>query len=296
MILSNKKQIAKELGAKDIGFFAFYYLTDNFVANDNNQLRDLEQVHLEIFEELNAMFLEDKYDKEEFILPRGLGKSTVINKLLGAWTHCYKYSRYTVVVGKREEDAVGFIDSTKEFLKLKKITETFGELVIKTIGRTVNKQELELTNNTKLMAISSGSSMRGTTYSCEEGVFRPSIIIVDDFINEADILSDEAKRKIVNKYYNEILETGDKAVFRKGNKVKMATKFLVIGTPLSADDFINTIKQNPAFRVFHRSVLKFDVDKYFTNNEKWLRYKKILMNKRDENRIESAKNYYIDNI
>ncbi|MGL4911784.1 MAG: hypothetical protein ACRC3Y_05055, partial [Romboutsia sp.] len=46
----------------------------------------------------------------------------------------------------------------------------------------------------------------------------------------------------------------------------------------------------------HRSVLKFDVDKYFTNNEKWLRYKKILMNKRDENRIESAKNYYIDNI
>ncbi len=296
-IVKNKSPLAKGLGEKDIGFFALYYLTDFFVATDENSNRDLDQVHYEIFEELNRMFVKDEYDKEEFILPRGLGKSTVINKLLGAWAHAYRKSRYTVVIGKREDDAVGFIDSTKQFLKSKKIVEDFRVLVDESDReRVTNKQELELTNNSKLIAFSSGSSIRGTTYSCDDGVFRPSIIIVDDFINENDILSDEAKEKIVNKYYKEILESGDEAVYRNGKKIKAATKFLVIGTPLAADDFINTIKNDAEFHNFHRSVMTLNPDEYFIENKYWQRFKKILLNNRDENRLKNAENYYYENI
>ncbi|MDZ4957271.1 hypothetical protein GNF51_16120 [Clostridium perfringens] len=36
--------------------------------------------------------------------------------------------------------------------------------------RTVNKIELELTNDTKIQAFSWGSSVRGTTYGCKDGI------------------------------------------------------------------------------------------------------------------------------
>lgn len=289
--------LAKALGRKDIAFYCEYFLSSFFVPNSaSTTIRPLSKTHYEIFEELNEMFAEDKWDKEEFILPRGLGKSTVINKALGCWAHCYKLSRYTCVIGKTESDATGFIGDTKQMLMSADIVATFGVLVDQKT-RTVNVLELELTNDTKLMAWSSGSSIRGTTYGCSEGIFRPSIIIVDDFISENDILSDNAKQKIVDKYYKEILESGDKANFdRHGNKIQAATKFLVIGTPLASDDFIATIKEDSEFYLFHRSVLAFNPDEYFTQNEYWLQYKSILMNIKNKNRLKDAEAFFYDHV
>ena len=296
LLTQDLSQLAYSLGENDIAFFCEYYLPNFFVPNSNSDtIRPLSNTHYEIFDELNKIFVDNRNDKQEFILPRGLGKSTVINKALSCWQHCYKKSRYTVVIGKREEDGVQFIGDTKQMLKSKKIENTFGILVDKK-AKTVNKQELELTNNTKIGAFSSGTSIRGTTYGCDEGIFRPSIIITDDFISEADILTDTAKEKIVNKYYKEILEAGDKQVKRKGKIIKSGTKFLVIGTPLASDDFIATIKSDPEFMCFHRSVCEFDVDDYFTNNTYWQQYKKILVNIKNENRIMDAETYYQENI
>ena len=92
------------------------------------------------------------------------------------------------------------------------------------------------------------------------------------------------------------MEAGDKAVYRNKKKIKQATKFLVIGTPLSNDDFINTIRQDSEFRVFHKSVCDFNVDDYFTNNKNWQVYKSILLNNKDENRIQNAQLYYNEHI
>ena len=157
LILSNANNLDKlavALAQDDISFFCLYFLTNFFVQNSNStNIRDLADVHYEIFEELNNMFVKDRWDNEEFILPRGLGKSTVINKALACWTHCYKRSRYTVVIGKREEDAVNFVEDTKQMLKTQKIVKNFGELV-NTKDRVVNKQEVELDNKTKSVAIS----------------------------------------------------------------------------------------------------------------------------------------------
>ena len=45
--------LAKELGAKDIAFFAEYFLTNKFVASSENTLKPLGKVHYEIFDELD---------------------------------------------------------------------------------------------------------------------------------------------------------------------------------------------------------------------------------------------------
>ena len=77
--------IAKELGKNSIAFFAEYFLTNKFVPSSENILKPLASVHYEIFDELDNLLIEDKFDMEEFILPRGLGKSTIVNSLVATW-------------------------------------------------------------------------------------------------------------------------------------------------------------------------------------------------------------------
>lgn len=288
------EEIARMLGENDISFFCLYYLRDYFVPSSNNDVRNLGGVHYDIWNELQFLFVDDGGNNEEFILPRGIGKSTIINKALGCWRHCYRKCRFTIVIGNKALDAENFIKGTRQMLENKRIVEAFGILVDKK-SRTVNSEELELTNDTKLQAFSWGSSVRGVTYEPKSGgIYRPEIVILDDIISRDDVITDNAKQKVINKFNTEIKEVGDKEVFRDGKKIKSATKFLVIGTPLAADCFINYVKnKEPSFRVFHRQVCDFDVDKFF-NSSLWIEFAKILRNFKNENRVDSAIEFYFE--
>lgn len=292
-IKKNKKTLARNLGRIDISFFAFYYLTDFFVAQDEKpDIRESSITHLEVMEELNKMFVKDEFDREEFILSRGFAKSTVINKLLSTWAHCYEISKFTVVTGKTERDTQAFIFDTRRMIESRKIVEEFGVL-IDSKTRKVNVDDLELTNNTMISARAYTSTIRGTVYN----MIRPQIIIVDDVLKEEDARSSEAMQKIVDKYYKEILESGDKANYnKKGEKIKSDTKFIVLGTPLANGDFIETIENDATFKTFRRGVVAFDIDEYFKNNEYWLIYRDLLLNVDDENNIKTAEKYYLENI
>ncbi|MGM9534770.1 MAG: hypothetical protein ACI3VR_05935 [Intestinibacter sp.] len=288
------EEIAKMLGENDISFFCLYYLRDYFVASSINDVRNLGKVHFEIWDELDCMFIDDEWNNEEFILPRGCAKSTIINKALGCWRHCYRKSRFTIVIGNKAIDAENFIRGTRQMLENKRVVEAFGVLVDKKT-RTVNSEELELTNDTKLQAFSWGSSVRGVTYEPKSGgIFRPEIVICDDIISRDDVITDNAKQKVINKFNTEIKEVGDKEVIRNGKKIKSATKFLVIGTPLAADCFINYVKnEKPEFRVFHRQVCNFDVDEFFSS-KLWVEFSKILRNFKDDDRVNTAKEFYFE--
>lgn len=295
LIIDNHKNLweyhglAWQLGDLNFEFFCKYFLQDTFVPKENNSARELAPVHLEIWGELQKMINDDKYDKEEFILPRGCSKSTIINKALSCWLHCYKKSIYTIVIGNKDQDAVQFIADTKQMLKNQYIVDAFGKL-IDTQNRTVNKQEIELINDTKIQAYGWGSSVRGTTYNTH----RPSVIISDDIQDEDDILSEQAKQKVLNKWYKEVAEAGDSAVYRGKKKIRSATKFIVIGTPLAPDCYINTVRLDPTYKVFHRKVVDFDVDDYFATNKWWLGYRDILMSDQltKEEKEEILKEYY----
>jgi len=186
--------LAYAVGKRDFQFFCLYFLQDTFVPKENNTTRNLAPVHLEIWHELQKMFIDDLWDKEEFILPRGVSKSTIINKALSCWLHAYAKSGYTIVIGNKEDDAVQFIADTKKMLENPYVVKAFGKF-FNDRSRTVNKQELELTNNTKIQAFSWGSSVRGTTYGSVNGIVRPACIILDDVLNEDDVLNDGAKEK-----------------------------------------------------------------------------------------------------
>lgn len=292
LIKTNAKNIdglAKALGKKDIGFFCLYFLRELFVPSSENTSRALSKVHYDVFEELNKMFIteKDSRHKEEFILPRGTGKSTIVNTSVACYSHCYGISTYTVVVAKTEDLQHQFIAEVRKCLEFKKVRECFGNL-INTKKRVVNKEELELDNDTKVQSFTWNGQIRGTKYNSK----RPNIIICDDILKMDDILNDNAKEKCVTKYYTEILPAGDKARVLNGVKQGIDTKFIVIGTPLASDDFINTIREDSSFEVFHRSVCEFDVDDYFTKNKYWQKYREILFNNKNKDRLKDAENYY----
>ena len=282
--------IAKELGSKDIAFFAEFFLTNKFVPSSQNILKPLGNVHYEIFDNLDKLLIEDAYDEQEFILPRGIGKSTIINSLVATWSSVYKQSIFTVVIGKTDTLMAEFIDEVKHNLSDDYLVECFGSLVPTTKEYANNSSELELLNGTKVQGITWGGSIRGIKFKAN----RPNIIIVDDVLKEDDIRSENMLQRAIGKFYNEILPAGASARVIKGKKMGMSTKFIVIGTPLSQKDLINYIRNDASFKLLHKSVFDFNVDEVFSNY-KWQEYRKILLNTKDECRINTARNYYLQN-
>lgn len=282
--------LAKELGQKDIGFFAEYFLTNKFVASSENILKQLGKVHYEIFDELDKLLIEDAYDEQEFILPRGIGKSTIINSLVATWSSVYKTSIFTLVIGKTDALISEFVDEVRTNLSDDYLVECFGDIIPKDKNYANNSSELETINGTKIQGITFAGSIRGIKYKgC-----RPSIIITDDVLKEDDIRSETMLQRAIDKFYKEILPAGAEARVIKGKKIGMSTKFIVIGTPLSQKDLINYVKNDSSFKLLHKSVFEFDVDKVLYS-EKWQEYRKILQNTKDEDRINTARNFYLQN-
>ena len=282
--------LAKELGQKDIAFFAEFFLTNKFVASSENTLKPLGNVHYEIFDELDKLLIEDAFDQEEFILPRGIGKSTIINSLVATWGAVYKTSVFTVVIGKTDALMSEFIEEVKHNLSDDYLVECFGELLPTTKEYANNSSEVELLNGTKVQGITWGSTLRGIKYKGN----RPSVIITDDVLKEDDIRSETMLKRAIDKFYKEILPAGASARVIKGKKNGMNTKFIVIGTPLSQKDLINYVKNDASFKLLHKQVFEFDVDEVFCS-QKWQEYRKLLMDTKDENRINTVRNYYLQN-
>lgn len=282
--------IAKDLGKKSIAFFAEYFLTNKFVASSENTLKPLGNVHYEIFDNLDKLLIEDQYDQQEFILPRGIGKSTIINSLVATWGAVYRTSIFTVVIGKTDTLMSEFIDEVRTNLSDDYLVECFGQLVPTTKDYANNSSELETINGTKVQGITFAGSIRGIKYKGN----RPSIIITDDILKEDDVRSEVMLNRAIDKFYKEILPAGAEARVIKNKKIGMSTKFIVIGTPLSQKDLINYVKNDASFKLLHKSVFEFDVDKVFYS-QKWQEYRKILQNTKDECRINTAKNYYLEN-
>ena len=285
--------LAKSLGAIDIAFFCEYFLRDIFIVQDNNEARTLSQSHYEMWQLLNEAFVDDKYDKLNILAPRGWAKSTVCDLALSIWAICYKKSLFTVVCAKTDIDAQQFIFNIKARIVSDYITNAFGLLLDKSRkDLKVNANETEFTNGTSLRAISSGTSMRGINWKS----IRPQLIIADDMDSEANILTEDARNKQYNKWTKELEPCGDKAVYRNGKKIKLATKIVSIGTVLHIDGLVSRLARNKDYKTFLRQAIILEpeqtVDDIF-DNDLWLQCKRLYFNDKDEDSKRTAREFYL---
>lgn len=289
--LFGNRGLSYSLGKRSIEYFCLYYLQDTFTPKPENVARELAPIHYGIWNNLENMFLSDNFDKLELILPRGAAKTTVCDFALSVWSHCYLFSIYTLVAGRTEQDSIEFIRETRRaFEENPYIKFTFGDL-IDTKKYTVNKLELELTNTSKVQAISSTSSMRGKKFNSN----RPTLIIADDYQSKADVLTQESRDKKYDTWQQDSIYAGDKAVFRNGKKVKMGTKFIVLGTILHKDCFMSRLLKDSSYtHIVEKAIPVEDVDELFNNNL-WKQFKSIYFNPKDKNGKEKGIEFYYQN-
>lgn len=283
--------MAKSLGEKDISFFCLYFLQDIFVVKDTNEARELSKGHYEMWELANKVFINDELDKVNIICPRGYAKTTIFDLAISVWLVAYKKSKFTLIGAKRDDDASQFVDTIKKvFTENKIIIDNFGKLIQKK-GYTVNSNEIEFTNGMYIRAVGSGTSVRGANF---KGV-RPTVVIADDFQDEKNILTDDAREKVYNKWTKEIEQVGDKAVYRKGEKIKSATKIISIGTTLHINCLISRLsRNNDYYTLLKRAIILEDnqtVEEIF-DSDLWLECKRLYFNDKDENPKQTAKNFY----
>jgi predicted phage terminase large subunit-like protein len=287
-------QIAKALGERDIAFFCLYYLQDIFVVKDNNEARQLSKTHYEMWELINKAFVLDEIDKLNVVCPRGMAKTTIFDLSASIWLICYKKSKFTLIGAKKDDDAQQFIDSIKKVItENKKIIDNFGLLIDKKHYK-VNSNEIEFTNGTYIRAVGSASSVRGANY---KGI-RPQVVLLDDFQDEKDILTEEAREKKWNKFCKEIEKVGDTAVYRNGKKVKAATKIISIGTVLHNDCLISRLTRNKDYYTVLKRAILLQPDETVEDileSDLWLQCKKLYFNDKDTNAKETARQFYLDN-
>ncbi len=292
-------KVAKVIGEKDITFFSLYFLRTTFVPSDYNSARELCEEHYKIWRVLSEAFVQDLYDKLNIVEPRGLAKSTICDKTLAIWLHCYKKSKFTLLGAKTADDAEQFLNSIKkEFLENELIKDVFGNL-IDLKGKKpnskdyykVNSGEIEFTNDTYIRAVGSTTSVRGANW----GGVRPTVVIADDYQSEVDVITEDAREKKWNRWCKEVEEVGDTAVFRKGKKVKAATKFVSIGTVLHIDCLISKLSRNRDYHtIINRAVLLEDgqtIDDIF-ESDLWLECKKIYFDDKIEDPQIQARKFY----
>lgn len=292
-------EVAKVIGEKDITFFSLYFLRTTFIPSDDNSARELCEEHYKIWKVLSEAFVQDLYDKLNIVEPRGLAKSTICDKTLAIWLHCYKKSKFTLLGAKTADDAEQFLNSIKkEFLENELIKDVFGNL-IDLKGKKpnskdyykVNSGEIELTNDTYIRAVGSTTSVRGANW----GGVRPTVVIADDYQSEVDIITEDAREKKWNRWCKEVEEVGDTAVFRKGKKVKAATKFVSIGTVLHIDCLISRLSRNrDYYTIINRAVLLENdqtIDDIF-ESDLWLECKKIYFDDKIEDPQIQARKFY----
>lgn len=295
--LKNNKlgELCYKLGDISFEFFNFYYMRDYFVPNLNNSsVRELANNHYLLWNIADDMINKDLYDRSVIKAPRGFAKTTVMDTALCVYVTCYKKSIYTLLIAKKDADCVQFLDTIKNvFNENELIKETFGDLVPNKFesGTRINNMEIGFRNDTYIRCYGSGSSVRGTKYKTH----RPTLVIMDDGIDQQNIVTQDARDKIYNKYSEEVLNVGDKAVYRNGKKLKSATKYIFIGTTLHTDDVLSRLTARQDFKSVQFGVMKDDPDKLF-NSGKWEVCKSILFDKDVEDRYGEAKKYYEENI
>ncbi|MEI5909412.1 hypothetical protein WAK64_20500 [Bacillus spongiae] len=295
--LFGQNSLAYALGKRSFHFFCEYFLQDVFVPKETNEAAELAPVHYEIWNVMEDMFLKDVFDKFLGVLPRGSAKSTVADFAMTVWVHCYSYSIYTLVAGKTELDAIQFTAQTRSaFEENPYIINTFGVLIEPNNRKyTVNKLELELTNGTMVQAISSTSSMRGKKYTAKGVGYRPTLVIADDYQGQSDIITEESREKKYRTFMQDVKYVGTRSIIRDGKKIKMATKFIVLGTVLHNDCLMSRLMRNPQYKqIVKRGIELDDIDEYF-NKGLWAEFRNILYDKSLDDPVAFADEFYYQN-
>lgn len=239
----------------------------------------LANIHYKMWQEVQDMILKKTHDKQCYICPRGLGKSTVITLAVAIWCACYRFKIYTVIASAIGDTAEGFIRNIRMALEDNAYIESAFGTLFNPKTCICNNEKIELTNKTLIQSVSAASSLRGKAYNNH----RIELLLLDDYQKADQIVTDEQREKKWKVFSDDC-----SYAMQKDNSTLIA-----LGTLQCKEDFYDRLRNSPVWKTRQeKGVLVENVDELF-NSGLWLEFKNVLMDKSNEFRLDFAKEFYL---
>lgn len=175
------------------------------------------------------------------IAPRGNAKTTItLAKVLKSV--CENTEHYIMVIMDTADQAKGFLDAVKHELENNDLLKLHYPIASGK-GSVWNADRIETNNDICVEALGTGQKVRGKKFH----QYRPTLIVVDDPDNDADVQSPTIRRKNIDWFNKALLQCGD-----------TETNFFVIGTMIHRECIVAECEKRPDFRTIkYMSIMKW---------------------------------------
>ena len=210
--------------------------------------------------------------------PRGNAKSSLLSIITPLWCLCYNKKKFIIIISNTASLAEDFLTDIKLELETNSaLIRDFPHVCNK--GPRWRSNEIITNNDVKLMALGTGSQIRGRKY----GTNRPDLIIGDDLEDKDMVRSPTTLDFVKNTWFA-------KDVMFAGGEEGSPVDFIVIGTILSKDSLLNSLLDPQEYPEWNgqrfKSIYKFSVSPL------WDKWKEIFTDVFNVNRIDDAKVFF----
>lgn len=168
--------------------------------------------HQKIFDAIDAIDEKGNFINKYVVVkaPRGFGKSTIVKGLFDKRIR-YNQMRYGLYLGKNATFSIKQTESIKRSITQNKLgQQLFGSIKADAPTATTNammfNKEAWITSN-GIMVLPRGwkQPVRGEIFDWEDHSYRPDFIVCDDLEDKEEILNDEIRAAIKEKFYSDVL-------------------------------------------------------------------------------------------
>lgn len=209
--------------------------------------------------------------------PRGFAKSTIKVLIKPIHDLCYKLEKFIVILSYNEaQSAQKLKDISSELITNEMLHTFYGRLIQ---GRKVNATDFVASHpdfSCRLLALGSGTEMRGIRYRDS----RPSKIILDDIEHSTEVENELLRDKVEAWYMDVVSKIGDEE-----------TNIEIVGTILHERSLLKKLIKNPRYSSReYKAIISWS-----ERRDLWDKWTEIYVNLDDDNRMENAKQFYLDN-
>ena len=258
--------------------YDFMEFVHAYLWNENQEEWDrLSEFHYSISERLQSLIIDHKNEKTHtcYVSNRGSAKSFWASFAFPLWCIAYKHTKNILLVtstgplGKSFlRDITTFLENDDRFIK------DFGNLV----GDKVwNSSQIWCANGITMSVKGSGMDVRGTKM---DG-FRPTMIICDEILSEANSSTSEQRHKIEDWFNKVVMPAGEKNC-----------NVFIVGTILNDACLLFKMLTDSQYSDFYTK--KYQAVKSFSESPLWDEWFDIRVNLENQNRLSDSDKFYHD--
>ena len=261
---------------KDKCRYDFMLFVHTYLWNEAQEEWDrLSEFHHNISNRLQSLILEYKAEKTHtcYVSNRGSAKSFWASYAFPLWCIAYKHTKNILLVTSTGPLGKSFLRDITTFLETdEKFIADFGNLV----GDKVwNSSQIWCTNGITMSVKGSGMDVRGTKM---DG-FRPTMIICDEILSEANSSTSDQRRKIEDWFNKVVMPAGEKNC-----------NIFVVGTILNDACLLFKMLTDPQYSDFFTR--KYQAVISFSESPLWDEWFDIRVNLEDPSRLEHSDEFY----